>query len=828
MFSRYSPRAVSYHLPMFRRRALGHSLGLCLSAALASACADDQVSASGTGTETGGDGDGDPATGDGDGEPTGDGDGEPVSTPLQAGVAMRNLAFPVGISFAGYGGRVGGVNTPWTGLFWGSRGFYGYPTIKAIVMRSDEGEDLVLMKTPMMSAESGVTDALVAKYAELYGEDLSGRIIWGATHSHHAHGRYWRLPDIFGAVGTDTADEEMIDILAREFAGTIHDAYANMGDAEWGYAAVDDWDPDDQVYGDRRGENDPLYGKDPTLTLIGLRRPDGTPMAALFNFGIHGISVAYENELLTEDAPGAVELEFEEYFYEQTGEPIYGLIAQAGAADASPRGGFLGHEAATQRTELLGRVAAESIYALWESLDWDDDPEIVVQSQRVDLSYEKFGYDQSGEFSGEILDFVPIDYTWGGWQCTGVEGDNDLETSMEGQPKQCIPIDTLLFGDVPHAEIHQTYLSVAKIGSLFVMTVPGEPGASLVQYAREQFAAVPETAGHDLMVWGYSQDHLLYFTAPDDWYQGGYESEMSLWGPHGGTFMIDTNLASVSDILAGQLGPSFVEESATLADPGGFNPRGRELSQNWGELVTNIEVAQQRLDRIRFGWGGGDPSVGAPNVRVQVSDGQGGFVDVPHPAGWPERAYDNSRNEMITHYEPDPAPNGQVANSRAHEWYVDWEVPADWPAGRYRLVATGPYWDGANVHSYEVISTVFEVSQSDAAELSAALDPMQTLRVELVLPSPPLVEDGTWPISGWRLHDSFHGPDEGIHVRAPLTVAFRVDGVDQGETWELSYDAGADAYLFDFEQTGIDPGAQIEISAWLSADHEPSAITTAL
>src|SRR5690606_4525291 len=108
-------------------------------------------------------------------------------------------------------------------------------------------------------------------------------------------------------------------------------------------------------------------------------------------------------------------------------------------------------------------------------LEWDDDPDIVVQSRRLDLTYEKFGYHQNGEFSGTLFDLVPINYTWGGWQCTGVAGDDDLETSMEGKPKQCIPIDTLLLGAVPHAEVHQTYLSVAKIGPLFIITMPGEP-----------------------------------------------------------------------------------------------------------------------------------------------------------------------------------------------------------------------------------------------------------------------------------------------------------------------------------------------------------------
>lgn len=819
---------------------------VCLGIPLVlSACSDDTTSEGtdevGTtdGTETGSDDEIGDTTTSTDDESDSSSDDESDSstttggpaTPLQAGVAMRYLHRPVGISMAGYGGRLGGANTAWSGLFWGTQGFYGYPTIKAMVLDSEEGERLVMMKTPMMSAESGVTDALAAKYEELYGEDLSGRILWGGTHSHHAHGRYWRLPDIFGAVGADTADEELIDLLATEFAMTIKAAVDDMGDAEWGYTYVEDWDPDNKVYSDRRSGNDPLYGKDPRLMVVGLRRPEsqgGTPLAAMINFGMHGVSVAYENELLTEDAPGAVELEFEEYFHQQTGEPIFGLFVQSGGGDATPRGGFLDHDADTQKTELLGMVAAPVIFDAYQAIEWDDDPEISVQSRRIDLTYEKFGYHENGEFSGTILDVIPIDYTWGGWQCTGVAEDDDLSTSMEGEDKQCIPLDTLLIGnDLPHPEVHQTYLSVAQIGPLSIMTIPGEPAYSIVKYARDEFDALGLGEDADLMVWGYSQDHLLYFTAPDDWFQGGYEAEMSLWGPYSGTFLVDTNLSMIEQINMGNVGPALIEESPTLAEPGGFSPRAIEVSQNAGDVLLDVNGDRMRTEVVRFRFGGGDPTMGAPNVRVQrLVDDE--YVDVPHPAGWDGLAYDNSRNEMITHYDPDPAPNGQVAVGRQHEWYIEWEVPADWPAGEYRLVATGPYFSGNIDDEYEAVSNGFAIEQAFGAQLQANLADADTLYLSLVLPQPDLVMDGTWPIQGWRLHDAWHTPAEGIHVRAPLSLQFSVDGAPEGDVWQVEYDPGEDAYVFDFAQTGIDPSADVEVEAWLTVDDIPSPVSAAV
>ncbi|MGB1275874.1 MAG: hypothetical protein ACPG77_08995, partial [Nannocystaceae bacterium] len=123
--------------------------------------------------------------------------GEPVL--FRAGAGVRYVDGPVGISMAGYGGRLGANNTPWSGTFFGTKGFYGFQTVKAIVVEDADGDRMALLKIPTMSSESSLTDGTVAKLKELYDIDLEGRILTGATHSHNTNARYWRLPDIFGA-----------------------------------------------------------------------------------------------------------------------------------------------------------------------------------------------------------------------------------------------------------------------------------------------------------------------------------------------------------------------------------------------------------------------------------------------------------------------------------------------------------------------------------------------------------------------------------------------------------------------------------------------------
>src|SRR5690606_40332860 len=127
------------------------------------------------------------------------------------------------------------------------------------------------------------------------------------------------------------------------------------------------------------------------------------------------------------------------------------------------------------------------------------------------------------------------------------------------------------------------------------------------------------------------------------------------------------------------------------------------------------------------------------------------FVDVPSPAGFPGAALDNSRYHMITHYDPTPAQSSQVLESRAHHWYVDWEIPAELPAAPYRLVAAGPWWDGSE-QTYEVTSSPFAVGQHGGATLDVQRSGT-VLTLGLQLPPTSWVTDESWPVAGWRAHD---------------------------------------------------------------------------
>lgn len=736
------------------------------------------------------------------------------SGPLQAGSAHGYLTGPVGTSMAGFGGRTEYNETPWNDVLNGSVGFYGYGVAKAVALEV-EGERLILLKIPTMSSEASLTEGTIQKLKDNHGIDLTGRIITAATHSHHNIARYWRLPAALAAVGADSPDEEVIDRITTRLADVVAAAIDDLAPAEWGTVHQDDWDPDDLVYRDRRGENNPTYGKDTRLTVLAVRRPDGTPMAALLNFGMHGTVFDSDNELFTEDAAGGLEMKFEEHFFAQTGEPILAMFVQSGGGDMSPAGDRLGHPGPA-RIELLGHDAAPLARAVYDQLEWKSDMSLGVRSRRVDLTYSGIGYDDYPEFQNP----QGVGYEWGGWQCMGGDlvDDANPATSMEGTPKDCYPIKSLLQSvgeDIPNGEVHQMYMTVASLDDFFLVTLPGEPTYSVVKHVREELEA-RDVRG---MVVGYSQDHMLYLTHPDDWFQGGYETEMSLWGPLAAKHLVSRQMELVEALKLGDGAPVWSEQSPNLSLPKDWAPRDLEESENAGELTADVPAEIGRGDTLRFAWGGGDASLGEPHVVLQRENNEETFVDVPSPSGWAGAAFDNSRYHMLTHYAPDPKPNGEILASRLHHWYVDFQIPLDLPGGTYRLVATGDHFDG-ETKQYEVTSGPFKLMPSDHDKLAATLKGGSLTLVWTHDPHEYVIADKEpWPTAGYRLLDPTVPPVMPATIRAPLVLEFEVGGEPMGDTYEVTHTEGV-GHVLDFAATGL-PTTDLVVLARLKSDILP-------
>ena len=711
-----------------------------------------------------------------------------ASGPLKAGASMVWTDGPIGVSMAGFSEREG-LETPWSGVLKGSQGFYGRSNIKALAFEVN-GERLVFLKSPFMCSESYLTYATQRILRDEFDTNLDGRIISVAGHSHHNTARFWPVPAELAVVGGDSFDPEVADRLGRLLAYAVKRALDDLGPAEWAFRVIDDWDPVDAVYRDRRPVNDPLYGKDPRVSLLGVRRPNGIPMAYMVNFPIHGTVLGRSNDMLTEDAPGYVERKIEELFFATYGEPIFGMHMQSAGGDAEPAGDALNHPGLA-RLERLGLAAAKPIVNAWATLQWRDTADLAVRSRLLELRHDRIytGNDLADEFSG-----TNGPYTWGGWQCEGKE--TAPGESMEGDLKQCVDVAGLLqlFNiGVPYSEAHQVYLSAAQLSDVVFLSMPGEPTWSLVKYAREQIAKREwngqKTTG---MVLGYSQDYLLYLTAPDDWFLGDYESEMSFWGPAGGRWMVDRNLELIDDILDGYAAPTFYEETPYLTPPATFTARAVEVSLTAGQLHQAPDDSYARNETVTVRFGGGDPNLGSPDVVLEHKQGDE-FTPVPAPNGWANASYGNQHYTFISIYEPTPPPTRDVAEFRDHDWAIHWQVPSTLPQGTYRFQIAGTaHTEPGQELPYAIVSPAFTVAPAantgvyvNANALPNALYVAMTVPGGAEVPS----GQGSWPIGRYRLIDPAVEHTETQRVPAALRVTLRQgDAIVYGPT-VLPWDA---------------------------------------
>lgn len=754
---------------------------------------------------------------------------------LKVGVSTRFIDGPVGVSMAGYGGRNKGRKTHWNDKLKGSAGFYGMQSVKAIAVEVGT-ERMAFVKSPLMSSESYLTDAIARHLKRDHDLDFDGRVITVAGHSHHSTARYWPLPELLGHVGADSFDFEVAETDAAIFAEAIADAWNTREPGEWAHGSMEDWDVGNEVSRDRRNGNNHLYGKDPRLTLMAFRRKaDATPLAVVFNFPIHGTVFGDDNDVFTEDAPGIVEHKFEEAFFAREGKPVFGLYAQSAGGDASPAGDALDHPPLA-RLERLGEAAAPKILAVYDTLQWSSETELAIRSQRIELVHDRLYKGKPWE--NEFFDEEGKPYTWGGWQCVK---DNNKAT-MEGEPKLCVDIEMLLGlleVEMPHNAVNQVYLTMARLGDLWMMTMPGEPAYSMVKYIREHGAERTWNGKPaEVMVLGYSQDHFLYLTAPDDWYLGGYESEMSLWGPGGGAFFADESFKVMDQMIAGKNGPHLFAESPSIAPDEAWEPRVREFSVKPGEIVTQPESALARTQTAQFAANCGDPGLGNPRVHVQKKTGEN-FVNVPALHGWKDRAYDNTRYEMVSIYDPTPKQEKfKSVEERTHLWRFYWQVPSDWATGTYRLQLECNVLKKGTEEAEKLTlnSNAFTVSAAEGTTLAASIaDKALTLKMHVPGVEQEMsgsegntekINNGAWISAGYRLLDPTVRHTEAALVRAALKVeVLDADGTTVLETLDAPFVQEAGANVATLANV---PAGAWSVRAWLAVDETPAKLTTSM
>ncbi|MEC7988048.1 MAG: neutral/alkaline non-lysosomal ceramidase N-terminal domain-containing protein [Myxococcota bacterium] len=525
------------------------------------------------------------------------------------GAAEAPLDFPIGSPLGGYTARcgyMGGAAKPdnrksaYIQSFSPSAGIQTTPMTKVLWLENGD-QHFVLIKADLYKAYDELVEEIEDQLEEATGFDMDGRVIITTSHTHHAPGNF--SDQITFYLGGDRYNEENFRRLVKTITDTSMEAYNTREEGAIGLSVHKDWDPLDEIYTDRRPENDELdlwpdqvLGKDPYLWMLRADDLEGNPIAVFFNFGIHGTGLGTQNTLMSTDVTGAMENVLQSRF-----DPSV-IIShfQGPGGDIRPvTSAARGHDFA--QLEALGELAVDRIYDAWSSTPTASTPiEIesvgrsvpqsltdirVTRNGTVDWYYNPFDkdyvpddvvYDENGDIMSPLDEF---NAEFGGVFCgyddplisTGTIGSNVFP--YDG----CTQVDLISYvlnglfqltdfvegGEAPLPLPSSTRAAInsTRIGPLRIRKENGEeinddllmgffPGEATSLFANQfRRRAKSEVGFETVMTVGYSQDHEGYLLIPEDWLVGGEEPNISLWGPLQGEYIMENSLQMTEEHL---------------------------------------------------------------------------------------------------------------------------------------------------------------------------------------------------------------------------------------------------------------------------------------
>jgi neutral ceramidase len=564
----------------------------------------------------------------GKGEPEGEDGGEEgeeelpppdrVAGPPVAGMAEAYLDLPVGAPLGGYTGRcncfgnegeVDKRQSAYVNNFNPSAGVQTRPMVQVLWLENGD-QAIAMAQTDAIYTYEGIVDALEERLTAATGMDMEGRVTLSASHSHSAPANWDKGMTWF--LGGDRYNEEVFQRVVDSMEGAFLTAWEAREPAAIGIGQAKDWDPTDQVYSDRRNENNERQFfddipagtyKDPYLTVLRVDHLDGQPMGMFVAFGMHGTTLGGDNQLWSNEAPGHIEFPLRERF----DSPVVVGMMQHGGGDASPRG----RDDGLARLESVGELAVDAIYALWEATPTSADPLVLetvshtFASARDDIRVTRGGtvdfryapYDPDGEPDeqvfgpdGEVLS--PIDEfntRYGGAFC----GDDSpllpgVGIGSEAFPySSCVDVETIAFiiagffglpeAILPLPESTRTSVTGSYWGGVAYRAPDGTvsttdvmwgflPGETTAVYTETFRRRVVAELGIPVGIpVGYSQDHQGYLLTTEDWLLGGYEPNINIWGPLQGEHVLE-HLLSIG-------GSWLITEPVEPMDPEGIYGR---------------------------------------------------------------------------------------------------------------------------------------------------------------------------------------------------------------------------------------------------------------
>ncbi len=617
---------------------------------------------------------------------------EPVV--LRAGFATRVVPIPVGIPISGFGPSNACKMGPYAKNYPANDKVYTAPTWKVAVLEGGTGR-MVFVKGDLVGIDSYTRQDVVLRLKERTGQDFSNTLIFGATHTHSGPARMSKNA-MFQFV-QDQFFPEHYERMIESIVQAVVDAFHDLEPVSMGFALADG----EGLHNDRRCE-DGEFHEDAIQVLRFKRLSDDSVKGLLTVFAIHGTVIGNDNCTISQDVAGGLERKLEEQFDRHV--PVVFLNAWAG--DISPgdapvdeQGSPVKHD--YTRIEALGNVFAERVLAVLDAMtEQSGVVEVAGRTVWVPLSREALGY-AAGEFP----------FPFGGLYCGGAK-----ESICWDEPGGQVPLVGLDKGCVPLTEDKaapdRTLLTAARIGSLHIITFPGEPVTAIYQAIRDGIvAAHPELK---LFFVGYAQDYIGYSTPEWNWWLGGYEPSGAMWGPKQGDYLTERAISIMEAFVAPEHPIAWEEPTPPEVTPSGAGVFVASRSAVLGTWSKPPAASYGPKQMIEVTFEGGDNWYGVPVVELQKKVGEA-FETVTHKNGTPVIT-GSYEYEVEVILEPT---YGEAKNVTTRTFHWNLRFATTRPAssttgsliGTFRFHVSGMARTDSGEQAYETDSTPFEITQ---------------------------------------------------------------------------------------------------------------------
>jgi hypothetical protein len=403
-----------------------------------------------------------------------------------AGAGKAALAVPGGTPLAGYGSLRRRLLLPdvldrHPHAFWlqPTRGERDPVAARALVLEHD-GTRVVWVSVDLVGVDRAFTDAVAGRLGRAGSAETV--LIVSASHTHSGPGAFVDSA-LMGFVALDRQDPAVREALVAAVLEAVRRADAARGPARVAVGTAEA----PAVVRSRLGR-----ALDPELLVLAVRRPDGAPVALVWNFAIHGTVLGPANLQLSADVMGAASAALER----NLGAPA--LFVNGAVGDVSPT------RHGQSALEEVGAVLAKAARSAWDGATPVAPGPLRARTARIELPAPR----------------LSLRHCLAGW----------IPAALR------VPLD----GAFPTS----TTLTAVALGDVAWVALPGEPVTALGLRIKREGRVLFRQVG----VAGVSNDYIGYLVTPADWGRSGYVTCASLYAADTGERVVERAVALLREL----------------------------------------------------------------------------------------------------------------------------------------------------------------------------------------------------------------------------------------------------------------------------------------